>query len=91
MPTPWLPTLCLAPLQIELLQRLRPDVVLTCLQTAHGAALSGELLQAALHAALGYAPRVVHCAAEDLAGVWADMQVGVGAAWLDGSCLGVRC
>lgn len=36
--------------------------------------LSDGLLEAALHAVLGYAPRVVHCAAEDLAGVWRDMQ-----------------
>lgn len=76
---------CLPRLQVELLQRLRPDVVLTCLQTAHGAALSGDLLQAALHSALGYAPRVVHCAAEDLQGVWADMQVGGVGGWCAGS------
>lgn len=66
-------------LHVELLQQLRPDVVLTCLQTAHGAVLGGDLLDAALHAVLGYAPRIVHCAAEDLAGVWRDMQVGGGA------------
>ena len=61
-------------LQVELLRQLRPDVVLTCLQTAHGAVLTDGLMDAALHAVLGYAPRVVHCAAEDLAGVWRDMQ-----------------
>lgn len=44
------------------------------LQAAHGAVLSDGLLDAALHAVLGYAPRVVHCAAADLAGVWRDMQ-----------------
>lgn len=62
-------------LQVELLRQLRPDVVLTCLQTAHGAVLTDGLMEAALHAVLGYAPAVVHCAAEDLAGVWRDMQV----------------
>ena len=62
-------------LHTEQLRQLRPDVVLTCLQTAHGAVLSGGLLDAALHTVLGYAPRVVHCAAADLAGVWRDMQV----------------
>ncbi|EFN55954.1 hypothetical protein CHLNCDRAFT_145264 [Chlorella variabilis] len=61
-------------LHIEQLQQLQPDVILTCLQAAHGAVLSDGLLEAALHAVLGYAPRVVHCAAEDLAGVWRDMQ-----------------
>lgn len=61
-------------LHVERLQQLRPDVVLTCLQTAHGAVMSGELLSAALHAVLGYEPRVVHCAAEDLEGVWRDEQ-----------------
>lgn len=61
-------------LQVELLRQLKPDVVLTCLQTAHGAVLTDGLMDAALHAVLGYAPRVVHCAAEDLAGVWRDMQ-----------------
>lgn len=50
--------------------------MLTCLQTAHGAVLSDGLLAASLQAVLGYVPRVVHCAAEDLAGVWRDMQVG---------------
>ena len=61
-------------LHVDLLLQLRPDVVLTCLQTAHGAVLSDGLLDAALHAVLGYAPRVVHCEAQDLAGVWCDMQ-----------------
>jgi hypothetical protein len=37
--------------------------------------LAEDLLQAALHALLGYAPCVVHCAADSLAGVWRDMQV----------------
>lgn len=60
-------------LDTETLARLRPDVVLTCLQTAHGAVLEGALRDAALRGALGYVPRVVHCAAVDLEGVWADM------------------
>lgn len=59
---------------VEQLRSLRPDVILTCLQAAHGAVLSDGLLDAALHAVLGYAPRVVHCAAADLPGVWRDMQ-----------------
>ena len=45
-------------LYIERLRDLRPDVILTCLQAAHGAVLQAELLQAALEAALGYAPKV---------------------------------
>ncbi|PSC70726.1 cobalamin-binding isoform A [Micractinium conductrix] len=61
-------------LNTELLRELRPDVVLTCMQTAHGAMLEGQLMDAALHAVLGYAPRVVHCEAQDLDGVWADEQ-----------------
>jgi hypothetical protein len=68
------PGLTVYHLHIEQLRQLRPDVVLTCLQTAHGAVLSDGLLDAALHNVLGYAPRVVHCAAADLAGVWRDMQ-----------------
>lgn len=70
-------------LQVELLRQLKPDVVLTCLQTAHGAVLTDGLMDAALHAVLGYTPRVVHCAAEDLAGVWRDMQASW-VAWLGG-------
>ncbi|KAI3437865.1 hypothetical protein D9Q98_000311 [Chlorella vulgaris] len=66
--------LCVYHLHLEQLQQLRPDVVLTCLQAAHGAVLSDGLLEAALHSVLGYAPRVVHCAAERLDGVWRDMQ-----------------
>lgn len=45
-------------LHVEKLRELRPDVVLTCLQTAHGAVLEGELLAAALEAALGSVPKV---------------------------------
>jgi iron complex transport system substrate-binding protein len=60
-------------LDTERLARLRPDVVLTCLQTAHSAVLEGELLAAALRAVLGYAPRVVHLAADEMEGVWRDM------------------
>lgn len=70
-------------LHLDILLQLRPDVVLTCLQTAHGAVLEGELLEAALLSALGYAPRVVHCGAESLEGVWEDMAAvaaGLGAA-----------
>lgn len=61
-------------LDTELLAQLRPDVILTCLQTAHSAVLQGDLLRCALHAVLGYAPRVVHLEAQDLEGVWRDMQ-----------------
>ena len=61
-------------LNTDLLAQLRPDVILTCLQTAHSAVLEGELQDAALHAVLGYAPKVIHCAAVDLQGVWKDMQ-----------------
>ena len=61
-------------LDTDLLAQLRPDLILTCMQTAHGAVLEGDLRDAALHAVLGYAPRVVHCAAEDLQAVWGDMR-----------------
>ena len=66
--------LCVYHLDTYLLAQLRPDVILTCLQTAHSSILEGDLRDAALHAVLGYVPRVVHCAAEDLNGVWKDMQ-----------------
>ena len=59
---------------VEQLRSLRPEVLVPCLQAAHGAVLSDGLRDAALHAVLGYAPRVVHCAAADLPGVWRDMQ-----------------
>ena len=61
-------------LDTDLLAQLQPDLILTCMQTAHGAFLEGDLRDAALHAVLGYAPRVVHCAAEDLQAVWGDMR-----------------
>lgn len=61
-------------LHLDALIDLRPDVVLTCLQDAHGAILEGQLLDAALRSALGYAPRVVHCSGASLEGTWADMQ-----------------
>ena len=61
-------------LDTDLLAQLRPEVILTCLQTAHSAVLEGELRDAALQAVLGYVPTVVHCEAQDLAGVWADMR-----------------
>ena len=60
-------------LRAEALAAARPDVVLTSLQAAHGAVLADALLDAALRAVLGYAPRVVHCAAADLEGVERDM------------------
>lgn len=45
-------------LHVERLKELRPDVILTCRQNAHGAALAVELQGAALEAALGYSPEV---------------------------------
>eukprot|EP00887_Chlorella_sp_A99_P007860 scaffold20.g7860.t1 len=61
-------------LHLDRLISLRPDVILTCLQDAHGAVLSGGLLAAALTVTLGYEPRVVHYAAQTLEGVWQDIQ-----------------
>jgi hypothetical protein len=45
-------------LHVDRLRQLRPDVILTCLQAAHGAVLHAELLHAALEAALDYVPKV---------------------------------
>lgn len=59
----------------EALQRVKPDVILTCLQTAHGSILKDELLNAALLSVLGYAPRVVHLMAETVEGSLEDMQI----------------
>ena len=56
------------------LAELRPDVIVTCLQTAHGSILEGELLERALYSVLGYVPKVVHCAAGDYSDVYRDMQ-----------------
>lgn len=66
-------------LHTERLTELRPDVILTCLQTAHSAILDGDLQDAALRAVLGYVPRVVHCEAMTLEGVWGDMMAVAGA------------
>lgn len=60
-------------LDTELLARLKPDVILTCLQTAHSCILEGELRDVALYDALGYVPKVVHCNAQDMEGIWMDM------------------
>ena len=43
--------------ELAMLRTLRPTVVLTCLQDAHGSVLEGELLRAALLAGLGYEPQ----------------------------------
>ena len=61
-------------LDIEKLIHAKPDVILTCLQTAHGAILEGTLRNAALQSVLGYVPTVVHCEAQNLEQVWKDVQ-----------------
>jgi iron complex transport system substrate-binding protein len=63
---------------LEALRELRPDVILTQLQGlptsgGGGGGATREAYEAALSALLGYAPRVVHLAATDLAGAWADV------------------
>jgi len=59
---------------IQKLIVLKPDLILTCFQTAHGSILQGNLLDAAFHAVLGYSPQIVHCAAETLEASFQDMQ-----------------
>ncbi len=71
-------------LDVDALVELRPDVILTCLQTAHSCILEGALAVEAFERVLGYVPEVVHMESRDLAGVYSDMArvgevVGMGA------------
>lgn len=66
--------LCVYALDVELLAKLRPDVILTCLQTSHSAVSESTVLEDALKAVLGYVPRVVHWKGDDLDSTWNDMQ-----------------
>ena len=61
-------------LDTQLLESLKPDVILTCLQTAHSCVLEGELRDIALESVLGYVPKVVHCNGQSLEQIWQDMQ-----------------
>lgn len=61
-------------LDTERLAQLHPDVIITCLQTAHSCILDGELRDVALQTALGYIPKVVHCDGQDLNGIYEDME-----------------
>jgi len=63
-------------LDIDALVEIRPDVILTCLQTAHSCILEGALAVEAFERVLGYVPEVVHMESQDLAGVYADMARG---------------
>ncbi len=70
-------------LDIDELCRIKPDVILTCLQTAHSCILEGELATYAFESVLGYVPRVVHTEGQTLEEVYQDMlkiseAVGVG-------------
>ncbi|KAI8105181.1 hypothetical protein M9435_000351 [Picochlorum sp. BPE23] len=60
--------------KIDTLRELKPDVILTCLQTAHSCILEGELCACAFESVLGYEPRVVHCNGQTLDSIYDDMQ-----------------
>jgi iron complex transport system substrate-binding protein len=60
-------------LDIETLQDIKPDVILTCLQTAHSCILEGELADMAFQSVLGYCPRIVHAEGQTLEDVYGDM------------------
>ncbi len=61
-------------LDIDELCRIKPDVILTCLQTAHSCVLDGELAAYAFESVMGYVPRVVHTEGQTLEEVYQDMQ-----------------
>ncbi len=62
-------------LHSQKLAELRPDVIITTLQTSHGAVLQQDLMHAALATVLSdNVPTVVHLSACDLDGVWDDMR-----------------
>lgn len=60
--------------KIDVLRELKPDVILTCLQTAHSCVLQGELSTYAFKSVLGFEPRVVHCNGQTLDNIYDDMQ-----------------
>ena len=60
-------------IDISELQRIKPDVIITCLQTAHSCILEGELATHAFESVLGYVPKVVHSEGQNLADVYEDM------------------
>jgi iron complex transport system substrate-binding protein len=60
-------------LDTDLLIKFRPDIILTCRQTAHSAMLDGNLCDVALQSILGYLPKVVHCETNNMGDVWRNM------------------
>mmetsp|Transcript_5771 Transcript_5771/g.16195 ORF Transcript_5771/g.16195 Transcript_5771/m.16195 type:complete len:343 (+) Transcript_5771:172-1200(+) len=60
-------------LDLDELCRIKPDVILTCLQTAHSCILEGELAAYAFESVLGYVPRIVHTEGQTLEEVYRDM------------------
>lgn len=59
---------------VETLVSLKPDVILTCLQTAHSSILEGALCDAAFHQVLGYVPEIVHTNGQTMEEIYIDMQ-----------------
>jgi len=57
----------------NLLAQSMPDVILTCLQTAHGGVLEGHLSDTAFESVLGYIPRVVSCQGETMSDIYSDI------------------
>lgn len=59
---------------VETLVSLKPDVILTCLQTAHSGILEGELCDAAFENVLGYVPKIVHTNGQTMEEIYTDMR-----------------
>jgi iron complex transport system substrate-binding protein len=59
---------------VDTLVSLRPDVILTCLQTAHSGVLEGDLCEAAFENVLGYVPKIVHTNGQTMEEIYSDMQ-----------------
>lgn len=59
---------------VDMLVSLQPDVILTCLQTAHSGVLEGDLCEAAFKRVLGYVPEIVHTNGQTMEEIYADMQ-----------------
>jgi iron complex transport system substrate-binding protein len=58
---------------VDMLVSLRPDVILTCLQTAHSGVLEGEICDAAFENVLGYVPEIVHTNGQTMEEIYRDM------------------
>lgn len=59
---------------VDKLVSLRPDVILTCLQTAHSGVLEGDLCDAAFQHVLGYVPEIIHTNGQTMEEIYTDMQ-----------------